>query len=597
MIQSILFSKENITDTVYALISSTIAALLEGVSYGMIVLAFTAMTGNHSLLPQILQNTLYIKGASNEMLLIFALFSAVMTQGCRGLCIFFSSFYFARITEKGMGLVLRACQHKILEKNYNSIRHYKIGHLTDLISSIPVFFPHFMYLFNQMISHSLLIIVALAILVCFSTSLLFIVLGIFACAGAFQKILIKKIGGLSIKAAEGGSKQTALSSQILNQLKQIHLFNFQDQIKKKMNNLIQSNGLIHKKIHSSHGLVTALNDVIAIIAICCSIAAGYFIFNKEQSDHALVLLLSFLPISLRLCMRMVAFMNCFSQMLVYKGKFSSIIEFLEEPDINAQQEKVVDVPYFTKQILLNNLCFQYPNKINRIIKNLDLRIEKNKLTAFVGPSGSGKTTIIDLLLKFHLPSEGDIFIDGHNLNTLCTHSWRQLIGVVPQESSLFHETIAYNIRMGNPDASMEEIKRAAKQADAHEFIMLLEDGYQTIVGESAVSLSGGEQQRIALARALVRRPVLLILDEATSNLDNESQRSIQQTLQALRISTTIIIIAHRLSTITNADMIHVIENGSVTESGSHTDLINLNGRYAALWEAQNNAPCISKRAY
>jgi ABC-type multidrug transport system fused ATPase/permease subunit len=201
------------------------------------------------------------------------------------------------------------------------------------------------------------------------------------------------------------------------------------------------------------------------------------------------------------------------------------------------------------------------------------------------------------LASCHQFSYGEFFIDGHNLNTFCTNTWRGLIGVVSQDSSLFHETIAYNIRIGNPHASIEEVEQASKQAGAHDFIMLLQNGYETVVGQSALSLSSGQQQRIALARALIRKPTILILDEATSNLDNESQRSIQATIRLLRPSTTIMIIAHRLSTITDADMIHVIENGSVTESGQHSTLINLNRRYAALWEAQNTAPFIFKTAY
>jgi ABC-type multidrug transport system fused ATPase/permease subunit len=584
-------------DTVYAIISSSIGALLEGVSYGMIVLAFTAMTNNHSLLPQILQNTQYIQGMPNDRLLMLALISAVVIQGCRGLSLFVSSFYFARITEKGMLLIFNILHNRILFGYYPSISRYKIGSLTDLFSSIPVFFPYFMHLLNQLISHGLLIIVALIVLLYFSASLLLIVLGIFACAGVLQKILIKRIGVLSIQAADGDSKHMGLSAQILHGIKQIHLFNFQEQIQKKMDHLITSNGSIHKKMHCSNGMVNALNDVIAIIAISCSIAAGYFILNREDPDHALILLLSFLPISLRLCMRMVSFMNCLAQILVYRGKFHSIIEFLKDTDQRDQIGRLLRTPYFTKEIVFKNLCFQYPHTKDKIIQNLELTIQKNTLTALVGPSGSGKTTILDLLLKFHLPSEGDIFIDGHNLNTFCTNTWRGLIGVVSQDSSLFHETIAYNIRIGNPHASIEEVEQASKQAGAHDFIMLLQNGYETVVGQSALSLSSGQQQRIALARALIRKPTILILDEATSNLDNESQRSIQATIRLLRPSTTIMIIAHRLSTITDADMIHVIENGSVTESGQHSTLINLNRRYAALWEAQNTAPFIFKTAY
>ena len=585
LIRSIICSKENIKNTSFACIASGIGSLLEGVSYGMIILAFTAITQNQNLLPKYIQHIEWIDNMSNDTLLIISLSTAILVQVCRGLCLFFSSFFFACITDKGMQFLLTSINERILTASYRSILNYKQGTLTDLVSSIPIFFPHWMHLFNQLISNFFLIIVALVVLLFFSTKLLLIVLSIFGLAGFLQKMMIKIIGLLSIQAAQEGAIKTELSSQMIYGIKQIHLFNFQKKMKEKMDHSIKTTALIHKKISCYNGMVTGLNDIIAIIAISSAIAAGYFILNDQQPDTAFILLLSFLPISLRLSMRMIGFSNSLVQILMYKGRLQAITEFLNEMCDTQEIDSLNKQASFTNEIRLENLSFQYDQGTDHTIKDCHLTIKKNTVTALVGPSGSGKTTLIDLLLKFHKPSIGSIWVDGENLNTICSKSWRSLIGIVSQNPYLFNDTIEYNIRMGCPDASIEAVYEAAKLAGAHPFIMALEHGYTTKIGETAIRLSGGERQRIALARALIRKPRLLILDEATSSLDNESEQFIKSSLSSLRATTTLIVIAHRLSTITDSDIIHVIEKGGVVESGDHQALLALQGRYTSLWNA------------
>jgi ATP-binding cassette, subfamily B, bacterial len=216
------------------------------------------------------------------------------------------------------------------------------------------------------------------------------------------------------------------------------------------------------------------------------------------------------------------------------------------------------------------------------------RADYGKTTAFVGTTGSGKSTIVKLLLGLYDYQNGEIMINNSNLLDLNLEDLRQHIGVVTQETFLINDTIAANICYGSFDVSLDEIIRTAKLVEAEEFILTLPDGYNTLVGERGQKLSGGQRQRIALARAIIKNPAILVLDEATSALDNYTESLIQIAMEKVSKDRTTIVIAHRLSTVTNADIIHVLENGKIIESGCHNELLKKNGHYSKLWDIQKN---------
>tara|TARA_B110000438_G_scaffold264638_1_gene277449 strand:+ start:173 stop:1885 length:1713 start_codon:yes stop_codon:yes gene_type:complete len=236
-------------------------------------------------------------------------------------------------------------------------------------------------------------------------------------------------------------------------------------------------------------------------------------------------------------------------------------------------------------ISFNIKSFKYEN--NDVLKNINFNINKGKKIALVGQSGSGKSTITDLLARFYDVNDGQITIDGINIKDLELDNLRSLMGIVSQESILFNDTIYNNIKIGNLEATEKDIINAAKAAYAHEFILNCEDGYNTNIGNSGEKLSGGEKQRISIARAILKNPQILILDEATSSLDSESEKLVQNALANLMQSRTTLVIAHRLSTIENADSIIVLNNGVITEKGSHKELINKNGDYKKLYDLQS----------
>lgn len=259
-----------------------------------------------------------------------------------------------------------------------------------------------------------------------------------------------------------------------------------------------------------------------------------------------------------------------------------VFEILDEKNsiYDLPNAKVLDS--FSKDIVYKNVNFSY-EKGKQILRGINIDIKKGQTVAFVGSSGSGKSTIANVVLRFYDVDNGEILVDGINIKDLKLSSLRDKIGVVSQDVFLFNDTIKYNISYGKMDATDEEIETVAKAANAHKFISKMPNGYNTLIGERGIKLSGGEKQRIAIARAMLKNPPILVLDEATSALDSESEKLVQEAIETLMKNRTVILIAHRLSTVINADKIVVIDKGCVAEVGKHQELIDKGGIYSKLY--------------
>jgi ABC-type transport system involved in Fe-S cluster assembly fused permease/ATPase subunit len=254
---------------------------------------------------------------------------------------------------------------------------------------------------------------------------------------------------------------------------------------------------------------------------------------------------------------------------------------LTDSEINLQKTEEASIRF-------ENVSFDYDAR-RTIIQDISFEVPNGKKVALVGPTGAGKSTISRLLFRFYDPKEGAVYVNNQNIKDISQQSLRKMIGVVPQDTVLFNDTIYYNISYGNPEASEEQIYEAAKSADIHNFVMSLPDGYQTIVGERGLKLSGGEKQRVAIARAILKNPSIFFFDEATSALDSTTEKEIQKNLETISQNRTTLVIAHRLSTAADADEILVLEQGQITERGTHDELLSRNGKYAEMWNKQKTA--------
>lgn len=334
----------------------------------------------------------------------------------------------------------------------------------------------------------------------------------------------------------------------------------------------------YKAMGQFHSGNTFINDVFNVVIL---IAGGFFLSNNyiqvgDYTAFTIAVGLFIGPV-----MTLIGFME------QYQNGVTGFERFLEVMDAKPEEdaEGAIEIKKAEGHIQLKNVNYSY-NKGEEVLKNVSLDVKKGEKFALVGPSGGGKTTICHLIPHFYDVEDGQIFIDGVDINRITRSSLRANIGIVQQDVYLFNASIRDNILYGRPNATEEEVIEAAKRAHIHDYVMNMPDGYDTVIGERGVRLSGGQKQRLSIARVFLKDPAILILDEATSALDNTTEIQIQNALDELCKGRTTIVVAHRLSTIKNADKIAVVADGMIIEQGTHDSLIALGGKYADLYKLQ-----------
>lgn len=398
--------------------------------------------------------------------------------------------------------------------------------------------------------------------------------------GRLSRSLKKQSGRVAVKSGE----TISIIDETLGGLRVIKAFNVEGLLRKKF--LDTSNDLLHSRnqIGFRRDLASPLSEMMGV-AIFAGILwfGGRLVLSKEIAlDGALFL--TYMGLFYNIIDPAKSISTAFSNMQKGAAAIGRIEEVLNAPitvDDNPHGRKINS---FNNQIEFRNVSFLYDDAV--ILQDINLTIEKGKTIALVGSSGAGKSTLADLVPRFHDVSGGAILVDGVNIKEYSLYSLRGLISIVTQEPILFNDTIAGNIALGMNNAGRDAIEQAAKVANAHNFIMQKEQGYDTNIGDRGSKLSGGERQRLTIARAVLKNPPILILDEATSSLDTESERLVQDAINNLMTNRTSLVIAHRLSTIRHADEIIVLQYGKIVERGTHDSLISQDGFYKRLVDMQ-----------
>lgn len=394
--------------------------------------------------------------------------------------------------------------------------------------------------------------------------------------------IIKK---LSRQAANAKIFVWRWTIEFLNAPKLLRIFNSTGYAANLINNSREDVLVPERKSAVIEAAIKPAMEIVTIVGAGILLIAGFFIAG-EEAKAAIPKLFVFVIIFQRLKTPIQSVSDVRAKMAKILPQFEIIAEFVRESAVDKPIIKDEGAIRFKNNVVFSNVYFRYPDTSKYVLEGIDLSIPRGKTIALVGASGAGKTSIVDLMIGLFQPTSGVISVDGKNLNEINIGSWREIIGVVEQDVFLLNASIADNIRFARRNATMEDIRKAARMSHAYEFIDQLPDGYETIIGDRGYGLSGGQQQRVSLARALLCNPDVLILDEATSALDTESERLIQVALEEMHNDRTILVIAHRLSTVVNADNIIVLEGGRIIEEGSQEELVKRAGQFAKLWNLQ-----------
>ena len=428
------------------------------------------------------------------------------------------------------------------------------------------------------------IIVYFAVLFSISFKLTLFAIILLPVAGGIVSAIVKK---LRIVAKDGQISLGKILEQVeemLSGIRVIKAFNGEKEIVNKFDKEVYRYSRLTVGMARKNQLATPVSEFLGITMVAITLWFGGYLVLSEQSSLEASEFIGYIVIFVQVMNPVKSISKAYSNLqrgIVAGDRVFEIIDSHSEIQDLADAQPLDG---FDEALELKNVSFAYDTK--QVLQNINLRVQKGQTIALVGPSGGGKSTLADLIPRFYDPTEGEVSIDGKSLQTYTMESIRKIMGIVTQESILFNDTVHNNIAFGVPEADREQVIKAAKIANAHEFIETLDGGYDSSIGDRGSKLSGGQRQRISIARAILKNPDILILDEATSALDTESEKLVQEAITNLMKNRTSIVIAHRLSTIQHADQIVVIRDGKIEEQGTHEELVSNGGLYKKLIKLQ-----------
>ncbi|PIQ88825.1 MAG: hypothetical protein COV72_06000 [Candidatus Omnitrophica bacterium CG11_big_fil_rev_8_21_14_0_20_42_13] len=393
----------------------------------------------------------------------------------------------------------------------------------------------------------------------------------------------KKLRKISLKSQEKMADINSLLFETISGVRIVKAFAMEDY---ELNKFTSQNRDFYKLTMKSAKRMLLLSPGTELVGAAAGLFVFYFagqeVIKGELSFGVFALFLGSILSTIRPFKKLSQVNSLLQQALAANGR---IYEVLDTVPIITEKKDALELAGIKTGVEFENVWFKYEDR--DILKNISLKVKSGEIAAIVGPSGAGKSTFLDLLLRFYDPYKGRILIDGIDIKDLKISSLRNKIGIVTQETILFNDSVKANIAYGNINLGIEAIERAARQAFAHDFIMNMPDKYETIIGDRGFKLSGGEKQRIAIARAILKNPPILLLDEATSQLDSHAEKIVQEAIDVLMRDRTVFVVAHRLSTVKNVSKIVVVSGGEIVESGRHEELLSRDGLYRKMYSLQN----------
>ena len=530
--------------------------------------------------------SMIIISKGQKMALLFICVMLVFAFFLRNLTTYMASFYMASVRVNSIKDLRAAVYNKILVLPLSFYSKQKkgdiIARITTDLQEIEVSIMNYLDVF---IKSPITIIAYFAYMLGVSWELTLFVLCVLPIGG----IVIGKIGkSLKKDSKEGMTRLSNIIANIeetISGLRIIKAFNAIDYTNEKFEEQNYGYSKLLKFVHRKRDLSSPMSELLSAVVISIVLWFGSTLILSGSASITAANFIAYIVVFSQIIPPAKSFSHGFYNLQKGMASAERVFEILDADEVICQKDNAKSIAEFKESIKYNNVVFRYGK--DDVLKNINLTIEKGKMIALVGESGGGKSTMVDLLPRFYDVCEGSITIDGVDIRDCKIDDLRSLMGIVSQESILFNDTVHNNIAFGMHNATREEVVEAAKVANAHEFIMQLENGYDTYIGDRGMNLSGGQRQRLSIARAVLKNPPILILDEATSSLDTESEKLVQDALAKIMSNRTSVVIAHRLSTIQDADDIVVLAKGHIVEQGKHEELIAKNGVYKRLTDLQS----------